>query len=55
MIERLKSGQVRSKSLEEGFATEQQLDGMVEAWETWRDTDEAMLAIMNGEAIVHKR
>ncbi|KAF4124316.1 ubiE/COQ5 methyltransferase family [Geosmithia morbida] len=36
-------GQIRTKAIDMGLATETQLGDMVVAWETWRDTDEATL------------
>lgn len=53
MIERLRTGQMRSKGIEMGITTEGEVDGMIEAWKQWIATDEATLGIMNGEVIVH--
>lgn len=54
MTERLRTGQMRSKSLELGIATEADIDRMADAWEEWNNTDDASLGIMNGELIIEK-
>lgn len=54
MMERLRNGPMRSKALELGMATERGIEEMIEAWGTWTVTEDAVLGIMNGEAIIHK-
>jgi hypothetical protein len=54
MIERLRTGQMRTKGIELGITTEQEIDDMIKAWEKWITTEEATLGIMNGEVVVHK-
>ncbi len=54
MVERLSTGQMRTKGIELGITTEQEIDGMTKAWKKWITTEEATLGIMNGEVIVHK-
>ncbi|KAF7551389.1 hypothetical protein G7Z17_g5043 [Cylindrodendrum hubeiense] len=55
MMERLKTGQMRGKAIELGIATEQEIDDMVNAWDEWSKTDDAILGIMNGEVLVDKK
>ena len=55
MVQRLLHGPLRSKALELGIVTEDELDGMVKAWEEWMVTSDATLGLMNGEVIVRKR
>ena len=55
MAERLRTGQIRGKSLELGIATEAEIDQMAESWEQWSNTEDAGLGIMNGEVIIQKR
>ena len=54
MIERLRNGPMRVKALELGFASEKGIDEMIEAWQKWMVTDDAVLGLMNGEAIIRK-
>ncbi|SPQ26431.1 e0457765-177d-4f87-a10c-ad29bd81645c [Thermothielavioides terrestris] len=54
MIGRLKEGPMRSKALETGLATEEEIEEMVKAWEEWIRTDSATLGIMNGEVVIKK-
>jgi hypothetical protein len=54
MIERLRTGQMRSKGLEMGIVTEEGIEEMIKAWEEWIETADATLGIMNGEVIVTK-
>lgn len=54
MIQRLRDGPMRSRALELGIATEDELDQMVKGWEEWIVTDDATLGLMNGEVIVKK-
>lgn len=43
---------MRSKAIELGLATEQEMNAMVDAWYRWAEAEDSMLAIMNGQAIV---
>ncbi len=52
MINRLKDGQMRPKALEMGIAVQQDFDEMIEGWEEWMETEDAMLAMINGTAII---
>jgi hypothetical protein len=54
MIERLRTGQMRSKGLEMELVTEEGIEQMIKAWEEWIETADATLGIMNGEVIVTK-
>ncbi|KAK4120099.1 S-adenosyl-L-methionine-dependent methyltransferase [Parathielavia appendiculata] len=54
MIERLKTGQMRSKGIEMGITTEQEIEDMIKAWREWVETEDATLGIMNGEVIIKK-
>ncbi|KAG6031636.1 hypothetical protein E4U41_007488 [Claviceps citrina] len=54
MIERLRAGQMRTKAMELGLATEEDMDDMIEAWREWKRADDAVFGLMNGEAIVCK-
>jgi SAM-dependent methyltransferase len=54
MIERLRTGQMRTKGLEMGLVTEEGIEEMIKAWEEWIETADATLGIMNGEVIVTK-
>lgn len=53
--ERAKNGQMRSKAIELGLATEEEMDAMIDAWYRWAETEDSMLAIMNGQALVDIR
>jgi hypothetical protein len=54
MIERLKTGQMRSKGIEMGFTTEEKIEEMIKAWQEWIETEDATLGIVNGEIIIKK-
>lgn len=55
MRQRVQEGPMRKRSLELGFATEEQMDAMATAWEKWIEVDDSSLGIMNGEVIVRKK
>ncbi|KAI5457068.1 S-adenosyl-L-methionine-dependent methyltransferase [Mariannaea sp. PMI_226] len=55
MSQRLRDGQMRSKAIELGIATEDEIEEMIKAWDEWSRTDDATLGIMNGEALVTKK
>lgn len=46
---------MRSRAIELGLATEEEMDAMIDAWYRWAETEDSMLAIMNGQAIVDVR
>ncbi|KAL2015179.1 hypothetical protein VTK56DRAFT_6172 [Thermocarpiscus australiensis] len=54
MIQKLRDGQMRTKALELGITTEEEIEGMIRAWGQWSRTDDATLGIMNGEVIVQR-
>jgi hypothetical protein len=54
MIELVRSGRLRDISLKSGLASEDELEEMAKAWEEWIGTDDASLAMMQGEIIVQK-
>ncbi|EFY86224.1 methylase involved in ubiquinone/menaquinone biosynthesis [Metarhizium acridum CQMa 102] len=54
MVERLQSGPVWRKALEDGTVKREEVEEMIDAWKTWAATDDAVLGIMNGEAIIRK-
>ncbi|KAK2593300.1 hypothetical protein QQS21_008982 [Conoideocrella luteorostrata] len=54
MIERLRFGPMRVRAIERGIATEKDIDSMMEAWEKWKVTEDAVLGQTSGEAIIRK-
>jgi hypothetical protein len=54
MIERLRTGQMRSKGIELGITTEEKIEEMIKAWQEWIETEDATLGIVNGEIIIKK-
>ncbi|KID72218.1 methylase involved in ubiquinone/menaquinone biosynthesis, partial [Metarhizium brunneum ARSEF 3297] len=54
MVERLQSGPVWGKALENGTVKREEVEEMVDAWKTWAATEDAVLGIVNGEAIIRK-
>lgn len=54
MIERLRSGQMRTKAIELGIASDEDIDDMIEAWKEWSTTVDATLGLVNGEVVVIK-
>ncbi|KAH6889278.1 S-adenosyl-L-methionine-dependent methyltransferase [Thelonectria olida] len=55
MSERLRDGQMREKAIERGLATQDEIEGMIRAWDEWSKQDDATLGIMNGEILVSKK
>ncbi|KAK1775999.1 hypothetical protein QBC45DRAFT_395583 [Copromyces sp. CBS 386.78] len=54
MIERLRTGHMRTKGLELGLTTEEAVEEMIEGWKEWMIREDATLGIVNGEVIVRK-
>lgn len=45
---------MRAKALELKIATEGEIDLMIKAWEDWQAMEDAVLGVVNGEAIIRK-
>ena len=52
MSERLKTGGMRKIAIQNGLATEEDIEGMIKSWEEWQGREEASLGMMNGEIII---
>lgn len=52
--ERTKAGGMRTKAIEMGLRTAEQMDEMVKAWDEWIEADYATTACINGEVIIQK-
>jgi hypothetical protein len=52
MIERLKAGHLRRKSLELGITTEEEIEGIIRDWESFMATETATLGNVNGEVTI---
>ncbi|KAK4096352.1 hypothetical protein N658DRAFT_501689 [Parathielavia hyrcaniae] len=54
MIERLRTGQMRSKGIEMGITTEEAIESMIKAWREWIETEDTTLGIVNGEVTIKR-
>jgi hypothetical protein len=54
MIKEIQGHRWRNAGIKAGITTEQDLDEMAKAWDEWSDSDEASLAMMQGEILVQK-
>lgn len=55
LIDQLKGGsRLREKSLRFGLGTDGDFDAMAKAWEEWAKREDASLAMLQGEILVHK-
>lgn len=54
MAERVRTGEMRKKALEEKVATEAELDAMAEAWDEWIAAEDGCLGCLNGEILIKK-
>ncbi|KAI9708717.1 MAG: hypothetical protein M1820_003672 [Bogoriella megaspora] len=52
LCDQLRGGSLREKALKFGLGTESGFEEMAKAWEEWANTDDATLAMMNGEILV---
>ena len=52
MAQQVRSGRMRKIGLEAGLATEEGLEEMATAWEEWRESDDATLAMLHGEVLI---
>ena len=53
MLHQIRQGQVREAGLKTGLTTEMDLSDMAEAWEQWKDTEDSVLGMMQGELLIH--
>lgn len=53
MIERFKSGDIRDRAISNGFATEEEIEGMIKGLERWTICDDASMGLVHGELIIH--
>lgn len=50
----LRSGSLRDRALAAGLGTEHEFEEMAMSWERWAKTDDASLAMLNGEILIQK-
>ncbi|KAK5046182.1 hypothetical protein LTR84_008639 [Exophiala bonariae] len=50
----LRGGSLREKALKHGLGTEDDFEKMANAWEKWAKTEDASLAMLNGEILIQK-
>ncbi|SMQ52469.1 unnamed protein product [Zymoseptoria tritici ST99CH_3D7] len=51
---RCREGPMRGKAVEEGWAREEEMDGMARAWDEWVEAEDGVWGLMNGEVIIRK-
>ncbi|KAK6354635.1 hypothetical protein TWF696_003775 [Orbilia brochopaga] len=54
LCDQLRRGSLREKALKFGLGTENDFEEMAKTWEEWAETDDAILAMLQGEILVQK-
>jgi hypothetical protein len=54
LVEQLRGGGLSAKASKFGLGSEEEFEEMARAWEEWAEIDDASLASLNGEILIHK-
>ncbi|KAF2857377.1 S-adenosyl-L-methionine-dependent methyltransferase [Piedraia hortae CBS 480.64] len=53
-LERLREGNLGKTALEKGYATKEEIEGMIKAWEKWSESEDGVYGCMLGEILIKK-
>jgi len=54
LVEQLRGGGLSAKALKFGLGSKEEFEKMAKAWEEWAEREDACLASLNGEILIHK-